>query len=73
MNERSIFIEALNKTNAVERAAHLDAVCGEDDALRRRVEKLLAAHEAADGPLVRGVCGAGLLLQCGARSGHTGL
>jgi serine/threonine protein kinase len=51
MNERSIFIEALNKTNAVERAAHLDAVCGEDDALRRRVEKLLAAHEAADGPL----------------------
>ncbi|HEY7154963.1 MAG TPA: serine/threonine-protein kinase, partial [Gemmataceae bacterium] len=51
MNERSIFIEALEKANAVERAAYLNAICGEDDAMRRRVEKLLAAHEAAGGIL----------------------
>jgi serine/threonine protein kinase len=53
MNERSLFLEALEKPNAAERAAYLDAVCAQDDALRRRVEKLLAAHEAADGILDR--------------------
>ena len=47
MNERSIFMQALEKTNAAERAAYLEAVCREDDAMRRRVEKLLAAHEVA--------------------------
>ena len=51
MNERSVFIEALDKANAAERAAYLDAVCGEDIALRLRVEKLLVAHEAAGGIL----------------------
>ncbi len=51
MNERSIFIQALEKTNAAERASYLEAVCREDDAMRRRVEKLLAAHEAAGGIL----------------------
>ena len=30
MNERSLFLEALEMTNATERAAYLDAVCGED-------------------------------------------
>ncbi len=53
MNERSVFIEALEKTSAAERAAYLNAVCGDDSALRRRVEKLLAAHEAAGGVLDR--------------------
>jgi serine/threonine-protein kinase len=51
MNERSIFIEALEKTNPTERAAYLDAVCGADDAARRRVENLLMAHEAVGGIL----------------------
>jgi serine/threonine protein kinase len=51
MNERSIFIEALDKTNAAQRAAYLDAVCAEDVAMRRRIEKLLGAHEAAGGIL----------------------
>jgi serine/threonine protein kinase len=51
MNERSLFLAALDKTNAAERAALLDAVCGEDGVTRRRVEKLLAAHEAAGGIL----------------------
>ena len=53
MNERSIFVEALEKTSPTERAAYLEAVCGEDAAGRRRVEKLLAAHEAAGGILDR--------------------
>jgi serine/threonine protein kinase len=53
MNERSVFIEALEKTNAAERAAYLDAVCGRDAGLRARIEKLLAAHEAAGGILDR--------------------
>jgi serine/threonine protein kinase len=53
MNERSLFIEALEKTDAAERAAYLDAACGEDSSTRRRVEKLLGAHEAAEGILDR--------------------
>src|SRR5262249_28915700 len=48
-----VFIEALEKTNAAERGAYLGAVCGEDAALRARVDKLLAAHEAAGGILDR--------------------
>jgi serine/threonine protein kinase len=51
MSERSLFIEALEKTNATERAAYLDAACGEDAALRLRIEKLLQAHQAAGGIL----------------------
>jgi WD40 repeat protein/serine/threonine protein kinase len=53
MNERSIFVGALEKPTAAARAAYLDAVCGEDAALRARVEKLLVAHEAAGGILDR--------------------
>lgn len=51
MSERSIFLAALEKPNAAERTAYLDAVCAADCALRRRVEQLLAAHEAAVGVL----------------------
>jgi serine/threonine protein kinase len=39
-----IFFAALEKTTAEERAAYLDAACGDDSNLRRRVERLLAAH-----------------------------
>src|SRR5262245_59612602 len=53
MTERSIFLAALDKTGQPERAAYLEAVCGGDAALRQRVEKLLAAHEAAGGILDR--------------------
>jgi WD40 repeat protein/serine/threonine protein kinase len=51
MNERSLFIEALEKASVAERAIYLDAVCGEDIALRLRLENLLIAHEAAGGIL----------------------
>ena len=45
----SIFFAALEKKSAAERAVYLDQACGDDEALRRRVEQLLDAHpKAAD-------------------------
>lgn len=46
---RAIFNEALDRSDAVERAAYLDGACGADAALRERVEKLLRAHDEAEG------------------------
>src|SRR5262245_1852483 len=39
-----IFFAALEKATAAERAAYLDEACAGKEALRRRVEALLAAH-----------------------------
>lgn len=44
MNEREIFIEALQKTTPAERAAYLAQACGGNDELRRCVEELLQAE-----------------------------
>ncbi len=44
-SEREIFIGALEKTDARERASFLDAACGGDHALRRGVEELLREQE----------------------------
>ena len=41
MNEREIFIEALQQADATQRSAYLDRVCGQDTRLRERVEVLL--------------------------------
>jgi len=41
MNERSIFMEALDKDTLALRSAFLDETCGGDTALRQRVEALL--------------------------------
>jgi hypothetical protein len=43
----TVFAEALDRTDPAARAAYLDGACGDDPALRRRVEALLAAHDAA--------------------------
>src|SRR5262245_15573827 len=43
----SIFFAALRKPTTAERDAYLDAACGADADLRRRVEWLLAAHPRA--------------------------
>ena len=43
----SIFFAALGKETTAERADYLDHACGGDDALRRRVERLLEAHPQA--------------------------
>src|SRR5262245_28108414 len=47
MNERSIFMEALEKATIDERAGYLDTACAGDTALRKRVEALLSSHEQA--------------------------
>ena len=45
----TIYNAALNKTCAQERSAYLDEVCGDDHALRTRVEALLdSAQEVGD-------------------------
>jgi serine/threonine protein kinase/tetratricopeptide (TPR) repeat protein len=45
MSEASIFVAALEKTDAAERAAYLNEACAGDEKLRRRVEALLRAHD----------------------------
>jgi len=46
-NEEAIFVLALTKP-AAERAEWLDRECGADQALRQRLDALLAAHDAQD-------------------------
>ncbi len=43
MNEESLFAAALEKSSAEDRRAFLERACGGDDALRKRLERLLAA------------------------------
>jgi serine/threonine protein kinase len=43
----AIFFTALEKGTPEERAAYLDAACGDESDLRRRVERLLEAHPKA--------------------------
>ena len=45
----SIFLVALEKSSPEERAAYLDAACGENGELRSRVERLLDAHPKVAG------------------------
>jgi tetratricopeptide (TPR) repeat protein/serine/threonine protein kinase len=47
MNERSIFMSALERESPQDRLVYLDEACGRDTALRQRVEALLASHERA--------------------------
>jgi serine/threonine protein kinase len=58
MNEREIFLEALEMAAPEARAAYLQAACGQDVALRRRVEELLKEHFSNDtllaGPALEG-------------------
>jgi serine/threonine protein kinase/tetratricopeptide (TPR) repeat protein len=48
---KTIFAEALDKTDSTERAAYLDSVCGGDKDLREEVESLLTSYEQVDGLL----------------------
>jgi WD40 repeat protein/serine/threonine protein kinase len=52
-NEESIFAQALGKRSPLERAAFLDATCGEDTALRARIEKLVRRHEEGESFLAK--------------------
>ena len=44
MNERDIFVAAIEKTNGEERAAFLERACGDDAQLRARIDSLIAEH-----------------------------
>jgi serine/threonine protein kinase len=45
---KAIFLAALEKTTAAERAAYLDEACAQDPSVRQRVETLLQAHDRPD-------------------------
>lgn len=47
MNERSIFLDALELTDPEQRRKHLDRACGDDQELRDQVEELLVSHNDA--------------------------
>jgi serine/threonine protein kinase/tetratricopeptide (TPR) repeat protein len=47
MNERDIFIEALQQPSPADRRAYLEQACAGDECLLGRVEDLLAAHDKA--------------------------
>lgn len=55
MDERSIFMGALDRNAPTERAAYLDEACGGDAALRRRVDALLRSHAEAGDFLIKPV------------------
>ena len=44
LNEREIFLEALELPTPEARAAYLQGACGHDVTLRREVDKLLKEH-----------------------------
>src|SRR5262245_49992359 len=47
MTERDIFLAVIDLPDQASRSAYLDMVCGEDLALRKKVEGLLRSHESA--------------------------
>src|SRR3954469_14024017 len=47
MTDRDLFIAALDRADPADRQAYLREACGDDSALRRRVEALLEVHEDA--------------------------
>jgi hypothetical protein len=57
VNEREIFVEALEKASLEERRTYLDTACGENAALRSRIELLLKSHENAGSLLDHPVLG----------------
>src|SRR5262245_36453914 len=59
MTEESIFIAALEKEGAAERAAFLHQACAGDEALRQRIERLLRRHEQTDSLLDAAAAGVG--------------
>jgi serine/threonine protein kinase/tetratricopeptide (TPR) repeat protein len=58
--EKAIFCAALEKATGWQREAYLREACGDDRELLQRVELLLSAHEALQGPLDAPPPGVGL-------------
>jgi len=57
----TIFLAALEEATPASRAAFVERACAGDEELLRRVHKLLACHEAPDGPLDAPPVGLGLV------------
>ncbi len=53
MDEQSIFLTALEKGTSDERIAYLNEACGDDPALRQRVDALLTRYDDAGSFLER--------------------
>ena len=53
MNERELFIAALQIASESERSAYLDQSCANNPALKKRIEALLRAHFETDDRLGR--------------------
>ena len=51
MNERDLFVAALQRADPAECAAFLAEACGNDADLRRRIERLLRLHDGAGSAL----------------------
>lgn len=51
INERSLFMQALEIDDLAQRERLLERECGDDLELRQRIERLLSAHAAAGGIL----------------------
>ncbi len=49
MNERTIFEKAMDLEDPEARAVYITEACGEDEALKARVEALLRSHEDPGG------------------------
>ncbi len=49
MSERSIFLTALDIADPAQRSAYLDQICGNDAALRKHIEELIAAEPKLGG------------------------
>jgi serine/threonine protein kinase/Flp pilus assembly protein TadD len=49
--EEALFAAVLEKPTAAERAAYLEGACGDDHALRARIQALLSAHDGFGGVL----------------------
>ena len=45
MNERTLFEKAMDLKDPEARAVYIEGACGEDEALKARVEALLRSHE----------------------------
>ncbi|MDB5385043.1 MAG: serine/threonine protein kinase [Planctomycetaceae bacterium] len=52
-SEHEVFSEALTFTNAAERTAYLDRICGTDSVKRQRLNELLKLHDSGDSVLDR--------------------
>src|SRR5207253_1424072 len=59
VNERNLFIAALQIEDSARRSAYLDQVCGDDAELRKRVEALMTAFGQAGSFLQQAAADAG--------------